>query len=53
MFCKTELKQILPNPNQYIPALGENTINANDVTLAVKKERQQVSDGASLSSNSN
>ena len=35
-------KQILPDPKQYTPPLGENTINANDVSLAVKKERQLV-----------
>lgn len=35
-------KQILPDPKQYIPPLSESTINANDVSLAVRKERQQV-----------
>ena len=42
-FVCQNTKQILPDPKQYIPPLGENTINANDVSLAVKKERQMVS----------
>ncbi len=42
-FVCQSTKQILPDPKQYIPPLGENTINANDVSLAVKKERQMVS----------
>ena len=39
--CQTT-KQILPDPKQFIPTLCEKTINVNEVTLAVKKERQQV-----------
>lgn len=38
-------KQILPDPKQYIPPLSESTINANDVSLAVRKERQQLFKG--------
>ena len=35
-------KQILPDPRQFIPTLSEKTINVNEVSLAVNKERQQV-----------
>lgn len=38
-------KQILPNPEQYIPPLGESSLNPSEINLKVMKERQTLFKG--------